>query len=419
MKILWITNTLFPEVCKELNIHVPEVGGWMFSAAKVLLTIDPEIQLAVASLYSGTEFKKMFLNGVTYFLLPSKGGNRSYNREFEVYWNLVNSGFCPDLVHIHGTEYTHGLAYMKACGNKNVLVSIQGLVSVYERYYFGGISGMTFFLNTTFRDIARNDSIFKQHSNMFKRGFFEQQTIKATEHIIGRTSWDKSHSWAINSNVQYHFCNETLRDEFYNHQWSIDKCKKYSIFLSQANYPIKGFQQLVKALPIILKHYPDTIVYVAGENIFTNRGIKISSFGKYIRNLIKKNRLDKQFVFTGLLSEKEMCQQFLKSHVFVCPSSIENSPNSLGEAQLLGVPCIGSFVGGVSDMIKHDETGLLYRYEEIEMLAASICKIFSNDNLTIQLSERGRQIALNRHNKQENALNLISIYKEIKNLINS
>ena len=45
-----------------------------------------------------------------------------------------------DVVHIHGTEHSLGLAYLKAVGNKNAVVSIQGLISVIANYYQLGIS---------------------------------------------------------------------------------------------------------------------------------------------------------------------------------------------------------------------------------------------------------------------------------------
>lgn len=50
-----------------------------------------------------------------------------------------------------------------------------------------------------------------------------------------------------------------------------------------------------------------------------------------------------------------MIEQYLKAHIFVCPSSVENSPNSLGEAQLLGVPCIGSIAGGIPSMLSMEK----------------------------------------------------------------
>ena len=69
MKILWITNTLFPDICKEMNILPPVVGGWMFSGAQALLNTNPHIKLAVAALYEGDDLKEVTLNNITYFLL--------------------------------------------------------------------------------------------------------------------------------------------------------------------------------------------------------------------------------------------------------------------------------------------------------------------------------------------------------------
>ena len=413
MKLLWITNTLFPDICNELGIDVPVVGGWMYSSAKALLRENENIQLGVATLYDGKTLKSMCLNEIHYFLVPNIGKNKAYEFGLEQHWKSIQNQFKPDIVHIHGSEYPRGLAYIRACGNKNVVLSIQGLVSVYEKHYYGGISKLSLLKNTTIRDIVRRDSIFEQHCNMYNRGYWEKVTIQSVEHIIGRTSWDKAHTWALNPAVQYHFCNETLRNEFYQQKWELEKCEKHSIFLSQANYPIKGLQKMIEALPLIVRHFPDAKVYVAGNDFITNKGLRLNGFGKFIRSLIIKNKISENVIFTGLLSEKEMCNRYVKSHVFVCPSSIENSSNSIGEAQLLGVPCIASYVGGVSDLIIHHKTGILYRFEEIEMLADAVCKIFSDDTFANELSISEKEAALVRNDSSRNAHQLNSIYKEI------
>jgi len=414
MKILWITNTLFPAICKELGIQPQVVGGWMYSGAESLRETNKDIELAVASLYSGQTLKSIQLDGIAYFLIPKSKSNQFYQPKLESYWKEVKRQFLPDVVHIHGTEYPHGLAYVNACGSDDLVVSIQGLVCVYERYYFGGISKNELSKNVTLRDYFRQDSIFSQHSRMRKRGSFEKKLIQQANHVIGRTSWDKAHTWNINPNATYHFCNETLRNEFYHHDWHQNQCEKHSIFLSQSHYPIKGLQQMIKALPLILKHYPDTKVYVAGYNFVTNIHMwRLNGFGKYVRSLMKALNVTEKFTFTGILSEKEMCQRYLKSNVFVCPSSIENSPNSVGEAQLVGIPCVASYVGGVSDMITHEETGLLYRFEEVEMLAESVCRIFSDNALTGKLSRNGKAVASKRHERKNNTQTLSQIYQSI------
>lgn len=413
MKVLWITNTIFPEVCKEINISPPVIGGWMYSSAKALMNTSGNVELSVASTYQGRVFKTYDIEGIRYYLIPNTKKQHVYNPDFEVHFKTIKKDFNPDIIHIHGSEYPYGLAYINACGNKGAVVSIQGIVSIIARYYLSGISSHLIKRNITIRDIIRNDTLIKQQKRITKRGNLENKLFSNTEHVIGRTSWDKAHVWAINPNLNYYFCNETLRAVFYEHRWKYENCEKYSIFLSQAHYPIKGLQQVIQAMPYILRFFPNTKIIVAGNNFISHKGIKINGFGKFIRNLIKTNNIEDRIIFTGLLSENEMCQQYLNSNVFVCPSSIENSPNSVGEAQILGVPVVASYVGGIPDMITNNQTGLLYRFEEVEMLSSAICRIFSDPVFANKISYNAREVALRRHNIDNNLKNTIGIYRQI------
>ncbi|MBO6573736.1 MAG: glycosyltransferase family 4 protein [Balneola sp.] len=407
MKILWITNTLFPDICKKLGIEPPVSGGWMYAGARALCDANNSIDLGVATLFSGNEFQTMKIKGINYFLIPEQNNKK--------YWKLINDKFQPNVTHIHGTEYPHGLNFVEACGNENVVVSIQGLVSVIERYYYGGISRKELRKNTTFRDYIRFDTLFRQRAVMQQRGRIERSLIQSVNHVIGRTSWDKSHVWEMNQEAKYHFCNETLRREFYRHKWDFRDCETHSIFLSQGHYPIKGFHQVIKALPIILRQYPNTKVYLAGRDFLSKPWWRINGYGKYLKSLITKFDVKDKINYTGLLEGDEMRDRYLKSTVFVCPSAIENSPNSVGEAQILGVPVVASYVGGTPDMIEHEETGLLYPYEEIEMLADAVCRIFKDNNLSNKLSNNEQQSAQIRHSQTKNANDLNNIYKYICN----
>ena len=88
--------------------------------------------------------------------------------------------------------------------------------------------------------------------------------------------------------------------------------------------------------------------------------MKISAYGKYLQQLICRGNLEEKVVFLGRLSGEQMKEQYLKSNLFVCCSAIENSPNSLGEAMLLGVPCISADVGGISSVFEGGKDGFLY-----------------------------------------------------------
>jgi glycosyltransferase involved in cell wall biosynthesis len=190
-----------------------------------------------------------------------------------------------------------------------------------------------------------------------------------------------------------------------------------SIFLSQATYPIKGLHQVIQAVALLKKEFPDLTIRVAGQNITDTDGfwkkLKISGYGSYIRKLLKKYDLQKQINFTGILSEDEMVREYQNAHLFISPSSIENSSNSVGEAQLIGTPTIASYVGGIPDLIIHGKTGLLYQFEEVEMLAENIRIILTNNKLANHLSRNGIEAAAKRHNRQANLSQTIDIYKEV------
>ena len=262
------------------------------------------------------------------------------------------------------------------------------------------------------------DTLFQAKNKFEQRGIFEKEYLLRTRHVIGRTNWDQAHTKTINPSVNYHFCNETLRDGFYTApKWDIKNKTDYTIFLSQANYPIKGLHQVLKAVAILKADFPKIKVRVAGPSIINNNGliakIKFSGYGSYIRGLIKKLNLSAHVEFTGSLTAEKMIVEYRNAHLFICPSSIENSPNSLGEAQLLGVPAIASYVGGTPDMVIHGETGLLYRFEEVEMLTLHIRKLFTDTDLALSLSANGIKASESRHNRQNNLAHTLDIYRKL------
>lgn len=406
MNILWITNIALPPVCEDLGWPVPAVGGWMHSSLKLIKGIA-ENKFAVATVYNGKEVIKREIDGVRYYLLPLCGKSHiRYNKGLETYWKQVSEELKPDVVHIHGSEYPHGLAYVKACGSKNVVVSLQGIISSYARYYTGSLSRNEIIKSITFRDFIKG-GIYKAQKEFIFRGKLEKELLRTVDHIIGRTDWDKAHAWAINPNAQYHYCGETLRDSFYLNKWHYSNCEPHTIFVSQANYPIKGLHKLLEAIPLVLRQYPDTKVYVAGSDKNAKPWYRLTGYGKYLKKLIKKNKLEQHVFFTGVLNEQQMCQRYIDSNLFVCCSAIENSPNSLGEAQMLGMPYLATFAGGIPEIVNYN-SDVLYRFEEHEMLAKKIC-IFFGMKSNLNTLEFDRK----RYDMNINSQLLIDIYKKI------
>lgn len=417
-KLLWIVNTIFPYPAEKLGMKKTSFGGWLNSLFGTLRKSE-NFELAIATVYNGKNMQKMDDGQVIYYLLPGAPALK-YDKKIEKYWKFINEEFKPDLVHINGTEFAHGLAFINACPNVTTVTSIQGLVSVYADVYYANIPVKDIIKNITFRDIVKNDNIIQGRKKFIKRGKNEIEILKKTNAITGRTIWDYSNVQAINPNVKFYWSNRILREEFYqSKKWDISNMERHSIFSSQAGYPIKGLHYMIEAARILKREYPDIKVYVAGQNITKSDTIKekmrLSDYGKYIRGLIKKYKLEENVVFTGMLDAQGMVDKLLNSNVFVQTSAIENSPNSLGEAMLLGVPCVASYVGGTCDMLEHKKEGFLYTYTEPAILAEYIKRIFENDELCMKFSKNAINKANDTHNKERITQETIDMYNDILN----
>lgn len=414
MKILWIVNTIFPYPAEQLKIQKSAFGGWLNGLAEQLKK-QKDIEFGIASIYNGNEIKKYYDGIVTYYLIPCANALK-YNKKIEKYWKEISQEFKPDLVHLHGTEYAHGLAFLKACPKIKVLTSIQGLVYRDTDVYFGNIDYKLINKNITLRDILKNDTLYKQRKKFEKRGKNEKEIIKKSTAILGRTTWDYVNTKNINKNLKYYISNETLRDSFYNDKWNPKDIERHSIFMSQGSYPIKGLHYMLETLSILKNTYPDVKLYVGGTNIINTNSfiskLKLSGYGKYIISLINKFNVKNNVIFTGILNEEEVKERMLKSNVFVLPSAIENSSNSLGEAMILGMPCVASNTGGTMDILEHKKEGFLYPYTEPAMCAEYINKFFEDDDLCAEMGEKARKTTLLRHDPDMNLQRILEIYKE-------
>ena len=411
MRVFWVVNILFPYPSIQIGRKNSCFGGWLIGLFNEIVKND-DIELGVACTYDGNNLVIFEEKNVKYYLIP--------NNKQEKMWYSAICDFNPDLIHLHGSEFEYGYIIQKLFPNIKTLVSIQGLVSRISDYYIANIKNSDVIDNITLKSII-NGNIYREQKKYINKGKTEIEILKKCTAVIGRTTWDYACVFGIVGKDKYYFCNESLRDLFYNSKWDIDKIEKHSIFVSQAGYPIKGFHIILEAANILKTQYGflDLKIYVAGSNIIDTssfmKKIKISSYAKYIKKLISKYDLQDNIIFTGMLNEKEVINKLLLSNVFVQASSIENSSNALGEAMIIGMPCVASNVGGTSDLLKDKEEGFLYPFGDYSLLAYYISKIFNDSKNAAFLGKNARKHALITHNKEKNADCMFNIYKKIFN----
>lgn len=421
MKVLWSVFIVFPEVAALAKMKPQYACTWVRAMAEKLRYKD-DVELAVVAVGNSPETKQFEVNNIKFYFLP---GNRDTYRtgggvELNNAWKTILEDFKPDIIHIYGTEVSHNHHLLNMDIQIPIVVSLQGILTDYKKSYYGGIDVSTALKNTTLRDIVRGSGIIMDRMRLAKPIKEEKAILRKAKYVEGRTFWDYASVRTINPSIKYYFCPRLIRHEFYTEEgWRIEDIQRHTIFMHQGFKPIKGLHFLLEAVNRLKSKYPDIKLYLSGNDNLRPKTLKqklmINGYCLYINKIIKKYNLQSHIVFTGVLDAERMVEYLKKSHVMVLPSAIENSPNSLVEAMLVGTPSISSFVGGVPGMLKHEEEGLLYCYDEVNVLTYYIERIFDSDELAEKFSKAARARAFHDHDEDMLVTKLIGIYKEIIN----
>lgn len=421
-RVLWICNIMLPAIGQELHLPYSNREGWLSGIFERVCSAEAPFTLGIC--FPLDTEQRLTVQGVLcYSFKENLNTPEIYDAELENSFARIFEDFKPDIIHIFGTEFPHTLAAVKAFHYPvRTLIGIQGLCGEIAKAYMAGLPEKVQ-NQVTFRDMVRKDSIRQQQEKFVLRGRHEAEAVMGCGNITGRTRFDREGTAKINPHALYYSMNETMRKEFYTGEWKLADCQEHSIFLGQGDYPLKGMHFVLEALALLLPKYPDAQLIVAGNSVTLHRTLKeklkLSAYGKYLLSLMKKHDLEDKVIIAGKLNAEEMKQRFLKSSVFVCASVLENSPNTIGEAQLLGVPVIASAVGGIPDMIEDKRDGLLFPAGDVKKLAERIEALWdrSRDDtglcLAERISEQARKRARITHDGENNYLRLLEIYSAI------
>lgn len=412
MKILWTVNLIPTDAAKALGIKNDVLGGWVESMAGQLKEYD-DAELAICCKTDNGEVFDVTADGIRYFSLSYKDGNLA-----EQCLSAVEK-FGPDLIHIEGTEFIHAREMLFIAKKKNIpaVVSLQGILNGQYNYQCGQLPLDDMMFSRSLTDMLAAWLLHFRKTRWYApRMKPEREIIENADYILGRTTWDRAHSYAINPRAEYFSCARVLRPPFYSANWDIGRIERHSIYVGNGYYALKGLHFLVRALPLLKREYPDVKVYVAGHEPFTEndrRSFLKKGYGSYLKKLIDDLGVAENIEFTGTLRADGVVGMLEKVNVYVLTSVAENSPNTLGEAMMTGTPCVASYVGGVPDMAADGEEALFYRNDDPELLAWNIKRVFDDDALALRLSENGRKRARATHDAAGNARRLYSVYRKI------
>ena len=376
MKILWFTNIPMPPLMKKLGLVSGGSGYWMYALLENLKE-NENLDLSVACVYPSNFDIEETIEGIDYYLIKQKKSRLFHDNELKYLKNCLDiiEKIKPDIIHIHGTERFYGLL-SKHVTNIPVIISLQGLIGPYSEWfnYYGKISIRKIIGMETLRSLLNGSSPFRGLQLLRGKTKQELEIIINNYIFLGRTDWGRAYIHAHNPEAQYYCVQRIIRLEFWKKRWNLRSAQKHRIFISNCRGTRSGADVMIRAFEIVEKKYPDVMLYVAGANALARRG-----YHKYLSKLTE--HFKDSIIFTGYLEASELAEQLYKSHVFVHPTYIDNSPNSLAEAQIVGTPVIASCTGGKMSMVDHNKTGLLFPNGDYYLLADRIMQAFKSDEL--------------------------------------
>lgn len=416
MKILWTVNLIPAAVSVKLGMASEVLGGWVEAMAEQLRQKDGVELGIVCKCEKNISFCEK-IDGVTYFSLYYTSSTKL--DELEEKCSRIVSDFKPDIINIEGTEFLHARAMQltaKKCGIPAV-VSLQGILNGQYVYQCGQLQIDDMMFSKSMTEIFSAWIMHLRKTKWYKpRMKSEKEIIENADYILGRTTWDRAHSYAINPDAKYYPCSRILRAPFYKENWSAEKMQRHSIYVGNGYNALKGLHFVVMALPYLIREYPDVKLYVAGYKPYEEndkRSFIKKGYAAYLKKLIYDLGVQDYIEFTGPLKAQQVAERLSKVNAYVLCSAIENSPNTLGEAMMVGTPCVAAYVGGVADMAQDGKEALFFRNDDPKLLAWNLKRIFDSDDLALSLSEAGKKKALITHDAQRNAQMLMDAYTDI------
>jgi glycosyltransferase involved in cell wall biosynthesis len=411
MKVLWFTHVPLPAMIRAAEMPASGIRGHWISQLLDNIASADHLELAVVTAYPGLTDTPFTEKGVKYYPVSQPARFPVFStrkRDIERCVSIVND-FQPDLVHFHGSERFYGeLKAAKLISTPSV-VSIQGILGPCStwRNFFGALTPLDILRSTRLIELPLKLGLGWQYLNQKQGARREARILSSVEGLLGRTDWDNAYATHLNPDALYCHVGEVLRPSFSEARWLLEECERYSIFFSNAGHPRRGTEILLDAVALLRKEFPGIRLRLAGH--ISER----SGYGRFLRRKLGTLDLLEHVELLGFLDEQSMVKELLRAHTFAITSYIENSPNSLAEAMIVGMPCVANFVGGVPSMISDGNTGSLTTVGDAPLLAHKIRSIFSDDQHARQLGVNARLSASTRHDPATVTNQLIDAYQAV------
>lgn len=416
MKILWFTNT--PSNASLEFGYNNFAGGWI-SSLETLVNEKGIYKLGICFFYYGDSFKKLTKDKTIYYGIPIGRVNtvkriidrqlvKLYDENSSIVDEVIDE-FKPDLVHVFGTEMGYGKLLMNR--SERVLFHLQGLIAPYCEVFFPlGFSKLNLLRYAGLGPLLRGITPVNTFKYFKKRADREIAIIRHWKYFVGRTEWDRNYIQLINPRAIYFHCEEVLRKEFFLDQWhqpsELANGSNIVIGTTISSFLYKGLDLIYKVMDLLTNYRIQWKVFGISDN---------DSLINLTRKTICNNDKSYNIEFFGQINACSLINELKTCHFYVHPSYIDNSPNSICEAMLLGMPILSSCAGGIKSLIIDKETGFLFNPYDKYDLSGLLVYLISNYEKAKIAGKKARETAITRHSPESVLDRLSVIYNSVYN----
>ncbi|MEM4724427.1 MAG: glycosyltransferase family 4 protein, partial [Candidatus Hadarchaeum sp.] len=233
--------------------------------------------------------------------------------------------------------------------------------------------------------------------------FWEETAIKKGRFFGCRTHFDSGYVKRLTPLAKVYDLPEAINPRFFEIIW--EPIPRPNVLFVGSLVKRKGIEVLLEAFAMVRGKTPNARLTVVGE------GAK--EYKETLQIKAKNLGILSAVDFVGAKSADQIAQLHRESQMLILPSESENSPNSIAEALVSGLPVIATRVGGIPSMISDGETGFLVPPNDPRSLAEAILKLSSSVALQLAISRRAINMARPRHWPATVAEVTVSAYKDI------
>lgn len=409
MKVLWFEVT----VPGQYKNGGSPIGGWQDSLEHIVRQ-HTEFDLYIA--FEGKQGDRIkVIDEVTYIpIIPHYSFKDRIINRWSFFPNSerllalakkVVEKVNPDIIHVFGSEWCWG--QVQKYTNVPVVIHMQGSMPPYHNAEYPPGYSQRDLLHLVGLNVKARIGICLDELKLKSRVKQEEHTLNIVKYYMGRTSWDQMIVKLYNPSSSYFYCSEALRPSFMQKslEWQPHDHSKIKIVTTGMTSLLKGLDTILRTARR-LKLYGFDFEWVCAGKM--NERIK-----KLVESKEGSTYEDNNVRIAGMLSSDQLSQLLLSADMYVHTAYIDNSPNAVCEAQLLGLPVIATFVGGVPSLINNGLDGILVPANDPFIMAEEIITLSHDKARQKQLGANARTIALNRHNPDSIYRDLLTCYKTI------